>query len=129
MSAPAMSRRRLLGWMAGGGAWLGLGGLAGLGCSALRGGEDPDGVVAGIGRVGAAHLDGEAAGDTAQDLSTGVPHGWEPPTSVPLSDLAVLGEAARADFASGRTVDVAGWRLARTEADAAALIALRAGAA
>lgn len=124
---PLMSRRRLLGVLAGAGVVVGVGGIAGV-ARIAAGGDDYEGVVAGIRRVGAAHLDSDATSGREQDLREGLPDGWAPPTGEPVTQLEVLGDRVQADFAEGRTVDVAGWRLSQTEAQAAALIAIETGA-
>jgi hypothetical protein len=125
--APLMSRRRLLGVLAGAGAVVGVGGVAGV-VRIATGGDDYDGVIAGIRRVGRAHLDSDSTSGREQDLRRGLPDGWVPPTEEPLPQLTELGDAVAADFTEGRTVEVAGWRLSETEARAAALIAIETGA-
>lgn len=126
-TAPLMSRRRVLGVLAGASVALGVGGVAGV-ARISGGGDDYEGVIAGIRRVGAAHLDSDATSGREQDLREGLPGGWDTPTGEPMSQLEELDDAVQADFAEGRTVDVAGWRLSQTEAQAAALIAIETGA-
>ena len=132
MGDDAMNRRAALGLMAATGAGAALAGLpAGAGAAEVaahrlarlfRDGE----AARAIGRAYLSRAPEEAdAGTLFARLAADDPQAAHALSSTDTEGArAWLRGRVRADFAAGRTADVAGWRLARTEARAMALLAL-----
>ncbi len=118
-----MSRRRLLGWLAGGGASALVAGGA-LRFVQAGSSDDADPTVGSVRRIGEAYLASVHNEGSEPALRRRLPVGWDAPEGQPMSRFGELRPSVRGDFADGHTTVVGGWCLSLAEARGAALVTL-----